>query len=338
MKCPNCGFDNKDDSLFCEACGNKLIRPEGQNGGQNVQTDNDYNYDQYSDQDEEERLREERRRRAAKAAAKREAEKKQNQKMIIIGIVIAGVIAAAGVLAFVFFSNYFSNSNAAESSSSQTSEISSVSSSSDESSEEDDTVTVITPDVTATTTPTPTATATPTATPTPTEEAEEEITARLTTAAGVSTSGYSVVDIARATASSELDQQEVYGEASDIDNSAEMAVDGDETTSWQEGVNGDGIGEYLHFTLDEEYDIKYISFKMGNWRNAENYSSNNRPREITVRVGTESFDVTIPDSMTEYILTLSDDVQASEVYIYIDSVYEGQYDDTCISEVTIYGK
>ena len=37
------------------------------------------------------------------------------------------------------------------------------------------------------------------------------------------------------------------------------ACDNDPVTSWQEGVNGYGEGEYVSFALDKEYDIKYIT-------------------------------------------------------------------------------
>ena len=78
---------------------------------------------------------------------------------------------------------------------------------------------------------------------------------------------------------------------------------------------------------------------MGNWRDQTNYDYNSRPKDITIWIGDRSFKATIPNGKTEYCVALSQDITASEVYVRIDSVYPGtEWDDTCISEVGIYGK
>ena len=60
---------------------------------------------------------------------------------------------------------------------------------------------------------------------------------------------------------------------------------------------------------------------------------------MTFELGGESFSITFPDEKKEYIVELSKDVTASQMKLTIDSVYKGSiYDDTCINEVTIYGK
>lgn len=272
---------------------------------------------------------EEQRRRAAarRKARQEEQQRKENRRIVIIGIIVAAAIAASGIAAF-FGIRYFmdDSSSASEGSVKISSELQ------EELDQRKNTPTPVptqTPEETAE--PTPSSEPTPTITTTP-EPTPEIISAEVKKASSVSTNGYQKVSIKSAEASSTIDQE-------GYNNSIQMTYDGDEKTSWQEGADGDGLGEVLHYTLSQEYDVRYITFKMGNWRDQNNYDVNNRPKGITVWFGDQSYQVTIPDGKTEYCLELSGDITCSEIYIRIDSVYSGsEYDDTCISEIGIYGK
>ena len=70
-----------------------------------------------------------------------------------------------------------------------------------------------------------------------------------------------------------------------MDNGADKAVDGNPRTSWQEGVDGDGIGESVHLKLSKPYMVKYMSFRLGNWNSREYYEGNNRPKELEITAG-----------------------------------------------------
>lgn len=123
------------------------------------------------------------------------------------------------------------------------------------------------------------------------------------------------------------------------DNSAEKAMDGNERTSWQEGATGDGIGESIHFKLESPYNIKYMSFQLGNWNSWEYYDGNNRPKELEITAGDVTQTITFPDGKTEYWVEFSRECLASEIDMVIKSVYEGsQWDDTCIAEIGVYGR
>ena len=125
-----------------------------------------------------------------------------------------------------------------------------------------------------------------------------------------------------------------------IDNSPQTLYDGQDWSGWQDGVDGDGIGEHITFTLDREYQIRGFAVKLGNWYQPEEgyYVLNNRPETLTFAVGNETFSVTFPDEQVEMYVELNHDVPASQVRLTIDSVYKGTwYEDTCISEITIYG-
>lgn len=122
-----------------------------------------------------------------------------------------------------------------------------------------------------------------------------------------------------------------------IRNEAAQMVDGDPITSWQEGVPGDGIGENVYFEFKKEYNVKYITFKMGNWRDQDRYNKNNRPRNVLLELGGQEYELSFPDGMTEYMVKFSDGLPASDLYLEIRSVYKGyEWDDTCISEMTVY--
>ena len=50
-------------------------------------------------------------------------------------------------------------------------------------------------------------------------------------------------------------------------NNAMLLFDKKDDTSWQEGVSGYGINESVSFSFDDLHKVKYIAFKLGNWKN-----------------------------------------------------------------------
>ena len=165
----------------------------------------------------------------------------------------------------------------------------------------------------------------------PTADPADSAVASVVMASTVSTSAYNKAVIQTIKASSELLQP-------GYDNSARSAVDGNTITSWQDGVSGYGEGQVLDMTLDKEYRVHCINFNLGNWRGQQYYNENSRPKQITLYLGTtRHYTVIFPDGMSQYTVMFSADVPASWIRVQIDSVYPGTlYDDTCISEMTIY--
>ena len=144
--------------------------------------------------------------------------------------------------------------------------------------------------------------------------------------------GYAPVTIVDSAASSTIYQE-------GIDNGPHTLYDGEDWSSWQDGVDGDGVGETLHFSFDREYRVRVMALKLGNWYDTDAfYFLNNRPERLILTLGGESFTVTFPDQRTEFYLELTKDVVASDLQIEIGSVYKGTaYDDTCMNEISIYG-
>ncbi len=244
----------------------------------------------------------------------RQGRSREEKKIIVMGIILACIVLVAGVGAYLGVNHFMKSASQEDKSQAKA-------------------LTTLTPTPTpsssAKTTLTPTPTSTPSATPT--QEADK-VTASLLADSASRPSGYSKLTVKDAMASSTVDQEE-------YDNSVQMVLDGNETTSWQEGVSGDGLGEFLWFSLGSKKKVRYLTFKLGNWRDLDRYQKNNRPKQLTIWLGDEPYTISFPDEKKEFCVVLSQECEISSVQIYIDSVYKGtEWDDTCISEVGIYGK
>lgn len=303
MWCPNCGRKLDDHAKFCPNCGT------------NVQDDvikpemNDnqgYEMNEQLENDDDY---------SGYADLDLEDDEKKGSKMpliIILVIVIVGILVGVGAYMLV-------NHNAKKESDQKTEKIVEDSAEKEdkkpeeETEKEDDEAETKTEEVK--------------------KAAPSEITARLT-ASPSSLSSYGKLSVQNASATSVVDQE-------GHDNSANMVLDGKDETSWQEGVDGVGIGEQLTFQFNKECKVRYLSLKLGNWRNSDYYWKNNRPRtlEITTNNGTTAT-VTFPDEQKECWVEFSEDCPASDINIMIKDVYEGtssKWNDTCIAGIEFYG-
>lgn len=130
----------------------------------------------------------------------------------------------------------------------------------------------------------------------------------------------------------------VVQRGSSIDNTGWSAFDGQSTTSWQEGVDGDGLDQYVTAGFDREYQVKAITFLLGNHRSDSWYVKNNRPKTLTINLNGTIFQASFPDEKQEFAVVFSSPVPASAITVTISDVYKGtQYSDTTIAEVGVYG-
>ncbi|MDY3250514.1 MAG: discoidin domain-containing protein [Candidatus Choladocola sp.] len=127
------------------------------------------------------------------------------------------------------------------------------------------------------------------------------------------------------------------------------AVDGDLTTSWQEGVTGPGIGEWMEVDFDGAYPVQYITIHSGNWNDKKGwdyyYKNNYRPKTIEMTLLDESrnwtLTISLPDDHKEHIVSFSEPFPLEGIRITILEVYtdrEGETlaDETCIAEIGVY--
>ncbi len=133
-------------------------------------------------------------------------------------------------------------------------------------------------------------------------------------------------------------EQSSMASSDKYDYSAKSAVDGDITSSWQEGVDGLGEGTGIKLSLDGTHKIRYIVLYLGNWRSDEMWQKNARPAKLSINLGdNQSKDVEFSDEKKAFCLSFDEPVEASFVSLYIEAGYAGsKWNDNCISEVELY--
>ena len=181
---------------------------------------------------------------------------------------------------------------------------------------------------------TPTSTPTPIPTPSPTPIPEPE--ARLVSLSDAVLSSIPL-EVVNAEATSVIRQD-------GVDNSPMQIFDGIESTSWQEGVDGPGIGEKVYAQFDNSYYIEYLTFRLGNWKTNDYYTGNNRPKTLRITLGNDAtgteqiFDVDFPDGKELFCVEINPGIRCSYIEIEIRDIYAGaKWDDTAIADIGFYG-
>lgn len=142
--------------------------------------------------------------------------------------------------------------------------------------------------------------------------------------------------ITKADASSVIDQDLVGNEPI-------KAFDDNDSTDWQEGVDGPGIGEYLEFTFDKSYPVTYMTFKLGNWlpdKSDKYYWGNCRPKTLQIDSGNNNWNLTFPDGKQEFLVQLNPETDISNIKITIQDVYTDriEWQDTAITDIGLWYK
>lgn len=119
-------------------------------------------------------------------------------------------------------------------------------------------------------------------------------------------------------------------------------MDGDPVTTWIEGAEGEGHGEWvrIHTSKVEKASNLRLRLRNGYHKTPELFKKNARVKELTLRI--------LPEGTTQLVL-LPDDMEWFEVEVpmpkadfegvelRVDSTYAGtKYRDTCISDVEIF--
>lgn len=136
--------------------------------------------------------------------------------------------------------------------------------------------------------------------------------------------------------------QSIYASSSlseyNMTHAPERAADGDLSTAWVEGADGQGIGETIVFLFDGDYSVNGISINAGYQKSSDLYYKNSRPEKITVTASDGmSEEIILQDVMDVQKIQLSTPLETDSITVTINSVYPGsKYEDTAISEMGFY--
>lgn len=118
----------------------------------------------------------------------------------------------------------------------------------------------------------------------------------------------------------------------------EKTVDGKQATSWVEGENGSGLGEWIELQLEGETKLTGIKLWAGDWSSYEYWQRANRPKELELKFSDDSIEtITLKDEKIAQVFPL--DKTTTSVKIKIKSTYSGStWLDTGIAEVQLMGE
>ena len=123
---------------------------------------------------------------------------------------------------------------------------------------------------------------------------------------------------------------------------SKRTVDGSTGTCWAEGASKYGIGETITLYLDGTYAVSKFSIAGGWTINKELFDHNAKPKVMYVYFSSspnEHYVVDLDETMSTHSFQV-DENGVEWVQFEIVDVYPGEKDvyDTCISEITLYGK
>ncbi len=116
------------------------------------------------------------------------------------------------------------------------------------------------------------------------------------------------------------------------------AVDGNRTSAWIEGRDGQGIGEEITLVFNGFYYVKGIHIHNGFQKSEDLYYKNSRPEYIRIYCSDGiNQTVRLDDFMEMQTIEFDEPILCNQLSIYIESVYPGsKYEDTAISEINLY--
>lgn len=137
------------------------------------------------------------------------------------------------------------------------------------------------------------------------------------------------------TASSSLDP------SGSITYSPKNVMDGKPETSWTEGVSGHGMGEWIKLEAGQDQVVTGINILAGYAKNDQIYKQNNRVKTLKVECSDGTSKVFTLEDLADYLayqeLEFDSPVRTKFIKLTIIDVYPGsKYEDTCISEITLY--
>ncbi len=114
-------------------------------------------------------------------------------------------------------------------------------------------------------------------------------------------------------------------------------TDGDDSTAWVEGSDGQGVGDFVVLEFDTARAIRGLTIRNGYDKNPDIFAKNSRVKDIELRFSSgDSIEATLKDTPGAQQVELSQPVNAKWVELIIRSVYPGsKYSDTAINELSV---
>lgn len=118
-------------------------------------------------------------------------------------------------------------------------------------------------------------------------------------------------------------------------------MDGKPETSWTEGATGHGVGEWIKLESGQDQVVTGINIMAGYAKNDQIYQQNNRIKTLKVECSDGTSKVFTLEDLADYTayqdLKFDSPVQTKSIKLTIIDVYPGsKYEDTCISEISLY--
>lgn len=137
-------------------------------------------------------------------------------------------------------------------------------------------------------------------------------------------------DVEDVTASSYLSEK-------NIKHVPDLIMDGDTTTAWVEGVDGNGEGESITVTFGDLYAVSDIKIWNGYQKSEDLYYKNARPAELELEFSDGSTErISLQDISSGFQEFALERHVTSYVKVKIISTYAGsKYEDTVISEIEL---
>lgn len=128
-----------------------------------------------------------------------------------------------------------------------------------------------------------------------------------------------------------------YLSEKNIKHVTDRIMDGDTTTAWVEGVEGNGEGESITFTFGDLYVVSDIKIWNGYQKSEDLYYKNARPSELELEFSDGSTErILLQDMASGFQEFALERHVTSYVKVKIISTYEGsKYEDTVISEIEL---
>ena len=121
-------------------------------------------------------------------------------------------------------------------------------------------------------------------------------------------------------------------------HSAKLAVDGNTSTCWSEGVRGLGIGENIEIHFNGNYKVNGMNIWIGHQKSQNLFYQNARPIALRVIGSDGSSEVyNLRDTFGGQRVAFKQPITVNKVKLVVERVAPGnKYEDTCIAEVNFF--